>query len=193
MPIRKPRSRCATRAGNSSVTACLQKAINHAVEGGEGGHHPVASLDKIAGTTGRRPRGWLSPGLTRNRRYRRYPEAERNRLCLHDWVVDDRPSWMKTTAGALIADAPIILRSTDSVIYAIERHAIKPERDGEAGWNSRFAEFELEVCRDQRDLFLAIGLHPHLISVPHRIPRTGAHARSADGIVQMSASLRAVS
>ena len=137
-----------------------QKAINHV----EGGEEAVirASLDKIANFTGRRPRGWLSPGL---RETNDTPDIlKRNGIdYLCDWVVDDRPSWMKTTAGPLIA-MPYNLEINDSIIYAVERHAT-----GEMAKRLEFTlrRFEQE-CRDSA-MVLAIGLHPHLISVPHRI------------------------
>ena len=70
---------------------------------------------------------------------------------------------MKTTAGPLIA-MPYNLEINDSIIYAIERHAT-----GEMARRLEFTlrRFEME-CRDSA-MVLAIGLHPHLISVPHRI------------------------
>jgi hypothetical protein len=59
---------------------------------------------------------------------------------------------------------PYSLEVNDSIIYAIERHAT-----GEMARRLEFTlrRFETE-CRDSA-IVLAIGLHPHLISVPHRI------------------------
>ena len=137
-----------------------QKAINH-VEGGED-ELIRASLDKVAAFTGKKPRGWLSPGL---RETIKTPDilkkAGIDYVC--DWVVDDRPSWMTTTGGPLIA-MPYNLEINDSIIYAVERHAT-----GEMLQRLEFTlrRFEQE-CRDSA-IVLAIGLHPHLISVPHRI------------------------
>ena len=137
-----------------------QKAINH-VEGGEAAVIG-ASLDKIENFTGRRPRGWLSPGL---RETVDTPDILKRSgvdyVC--DWVVDDRPAWMNTTEGPLIA-MPYSLEINDSIIYAIERHAT-----GEMARRLEFTlrRFEIE-CLDSA-IVLAIGLHPHLIAVPHRI------------------------
>jgi allantoinase len=137
-----------------------QKAINH-VEGGEAAVIG-ASLDKIENFTGRRPRGWLSPGL---RETVDTPDILKRSgvdyVC--DWVVDDRPAWMNTTEGPLIA-MPYNLEINDSIVYAIERHAT-----GEMARRLEFTlrRFEIE-CRDSA-IVLAIGLHPHLIAVPHRI------------------------
>lgn len=112
--------------------------------------------------TGRRPRGWLSPGLRET--VDTADILKRNGIdYVCDWVVDDRPSWMTTTAGPLIA-MPYNLEVNDSIIYAIERHAT-----GEMAKRLEFTlrRFEQE-CRESA-IILAIGLHPHLISVPHRI------------------------
>ena len=137
-----------------------QKAINH-LEGGEEGL-VRASLDKIAGFTGVRPRGWLSPGLRETLETADIlKRAGVDYVC--DWVVDDRPSWMRTTAGPMIA-MPYNLEINDSIIYAIEHHAT-----GEMANRLEFTlrRFEKE-CRGSA-IVLALGLHPHLISVPHRI------------------------
>ncbi len=137
-----------------------QKAINH-VEGGEEALIR-ACLDKIADFTGRRVRGWLSPGLRETvDTVDILKRADIDYVC--DWVSDDRPAWMRTTTQPLIA-MPYNLEINDSIIYAIERHAT-----GEMAKRLEFTlrRFERE-CRDSA-IVLAIGLHPHLISVPHRI------------------------
>ena len=137
-----------------------QEAINYAEDGEEA--VIKASLDKIEDFTGHHPRGWLSPGL-------RETDAtadilKRNGLdYVCDWVVDDRPSWMTTSAGPLIA-MPYHLEVKDSIIYAIERHPTDEM--------ARRLEFSLRLFeREYREsaVVLAIGLHPHLIAVPHRI------------------------
>lgn len=137
-----------------------QKAMNHV----EGGEETLirACLDKIAAFTGKRVRGWLSPGLRETAdTVDILSRVGVDYVC--DWVVDDRPSWMHTTGKPLIA-MPYNLEINDSIIYAIERHAT-----GEMAKRLEFTfrRFERE-CRNSA-IVLAIGLHPHLISVPHRI------------------------
>lgn len=137
-----------------------QKATNH-VEGGEAAL-VRACLDKIEGFTGKRPRGWLSPGL---RETVDTPDvlkaAGLDYVC--DWVVDDVPNWMITTSGPLMA-MPYNVEINDSIVYAIERHAT-----GEMHKRLAFTLEQFE--QESRDTVrvLAIGLHPHLIAVPHRI------------------------
>ncbi|MDO9414118.1 MAG: polysaccharide deacetylase family protein [Pseudolabrys sp.] len=137
-----------------------QKAMNH-VDGGEEALIK-ACMDKIDGFTGSKMRGWLSPGL---RETLDTPDLLKklgmDYVC--DWVVDDRPSWMRTTAGPMIA-MPYNIELNDSIIYAIERHAT----------GEMFKRVEHTFKRFQREskdsaIVLALGLHPHLISVPHRI------------------------
>jgi peptidoglycan/xylan/chitin deacetylase (PgdA/CDA1 family) len=144
-----------------------QKAINHEA----GGEAAVvkACLAKIAAFTGTAPRGWLSPGL---RETLDTPdilrEAGLDYLC--DWVIDDVPNWMHTRSGPLLA-MPYNLEINDSIIYAVERHAT-----GEM--LSRLTHTLTQLAREAADTnsarVLAIGLHPHLIGVPHRIHELAA-------------------
>jgi len=136
-----------------------QKASNH-VEGGEEALIRGA-LDKLKAFTGKATRGWLSPGL---RETVDTPDLLKKNgidyVC--DWVIDDLPSWMGTKHGPLVA-MPYNVEINDSIIYAIERHAT-----GEMARRVEFTlrQFEKE-SRDNPRIF-AIGLHPHLIAVPHR-------------------------
>jgi allantoinase len=142
-----------------------QKASNH-VEGGEAALI-AATLDKIERFTGTRPRGWLSPGLRETVDTPDLLKANGvDYVC--DWVVDDLPSWMMTKHGPLVA-MPYNVEVNDSIIYAIERHATG-EMLSRLGHTLR--RFEEESAADPR--VLAIGLHPHLIAVPHRIHELAA-------------------
>jgi allantoinase len=137
-----------------------QKAINQSGDGEEA--LIAACLDKLARFTGARTRGWLSPGL---RETVDTPDLLKKLgveyVC--DWVVDDRPSWMATKHGPLIA-MPYNVEINDSIIYAIERHAT-----GEMARRLEFTLRQFEEEARESTVVLAIGLHPHLISVPHRM------------------------
>ncbi len=137
-----------------------QKATNH-IEGTEEAFIS-ACLNKIGMFTGTRVRGWLSPGLRET-----HDTPDFLKKCgidyVCDWVVDDIPSWMTTKHGPLVA-MPYNLEINDSIIYAIERHAT-----GEMLRRVEYTlkRFEAETADNPR--VFAIGLHPHLIGVPHRI------------------------
>lgn len=137
-----------------------QRAVNHA-EGGEDAL-VAAALEKLAAFTGKRTTGWLSPGL---RETVDTPEVLRRNGVDHvfDWVVDDLPSWMTTGEGPLLA-VPYNVEVNDSIIYAVEKHA-----SGEMLRRLDFTlrRFQTEIAENPR--VLALGLHPHLIAVPHRI------------------------
>ncbi|MFC6669975.1 polysaccharide deacetylase family protein [Marinobacterium aestuariivivens] len=122
------------------------------------------SIRRIEDFTGKRVRGWLSPGLKES-----YDTPDHLRAAgidyVCDWPVDDAPCWLDTRSGQLLA-MPYNLEINDSVVYAVEKH--------------RSAEM-LNRLEDTLDCFaadlkrgrpkvLGIGLHPHLIGVAHRFP-----------------------
>lgn len=121
-----------------------------------------AALDRIARFTGKRPRGWLSPGL---RESHDTPDHLKSLgveyLC--DWVVEDIPVWMHTKHGPLIA-MPYSIEINDGPVHSIDRY-------GSDELYKRLVHtlecFEREARSQAR--VLAIGLHPHLMGVPHRI------------------------
>jgi peptidoglycan/xylan/chitin deacetylase (PgdA/CDA1 family) len=117
---------------------------------------------KIEAFTGISMRGWLSPGLKETVDT---PDILKNLgieyVC--DWVLDDLPVWMTTDHGPLAA-IPYSIEVNDSIIYAIEKHA-SPEMYRRL--SDTLEAFEPEL--DHQPRVLAIGLHPHLIGVPHRI------------------------
>lgn len=119
------------------------------------------ALDRIAAFTGTRPRGWLSPGL---RQTHDTPDilARLGVDHVYDWVVDDVPNWMTTRDGPLLA-MPYNLEINDSIIFAIEKHA---SDEMYLRLEKTLRLFERESRRSPR--ILALGLHPHLIGVPHR-------------------------
>jgi allantoinase len=135
-----------------------QKSLNHA-----GAEEEVirTSLDMIESFTGIRPRGWLGPGLREG-----YNTPETLKAAgvdyVFDWVVDDVPNWMTTANGPLLS-LPYNLEINDSIIYAIEKHSSDEMLER---LKRTLALFVREAPKHPR--VLAIGLHPHLIGVPHR-------------------------
>jgi peptidoglycan/xylan/chitin deacetylase (PgdA/CDA1 family) len=137
-----------------------QKALDH---GGGEAEVIARSLELIERFTGTRPRGWLGPGL---RETVHTPEllkaAGIDYVC--DWCVDDLPNWMRTDLGPLLA-MPYNLEINDSIVYAIEKHS-SPELLQRLV--STLELFRRETAATAQPRVLAIGLHPHLIGVPHR-------------------------
>jgi peptidoglycan/xylan/chitin deacetylase (PgdA/CDA1 family) len=135
-----------------------QKSLNHA-----GAEEEVVrtSLDMIESFTGVRPRGWLGPGL---REGHTTPETLKAAGIdyVFDWVVDDLPNWMTTANGPLLS-LPYTLDLNDSIIYAIEKHS----SDEMLERVKRTVALFVREART-RPRVLTLGLHPHLIGVPHR-------------------------
>lgn len=122
------------------------------------------ALEKLTAFTGQPVRGWLSPGLRETEATPDLLAAEGiDYLC--DWSVDDVPHRLRATPRDLIA-MPYTLELNDSVVYAVEKHS--------SAEMLRRLETTL-ACFDSASepagaKVLGIGLHPHLIGVPHRLP-----------------------
>ncbi|MES2534642.1 MAG: polysaccharide deacetylase family protein [Pseudomonadota bacterium] len=137
-----------------------QKALNHV--GGEA-EVIAQTLAKIGAFTGVKPRGWLSPGLRESNE-----TLEVLKLAgvdhVYDWVVDDLPNWMRSEHGPILS-VPYNLELNDSIIYAIEKHS-SPEMLLRV--TNTLELFQREIVRTGLPRVLTLGLHPHLIGVPHR-------------------------
>jgi peptidoglycan/xylan/chitin deacetylase (PgdA/CDA1 family) len=120
------------------------------------------SLDILERFTGKRPVGWLSPGLTETLYTPEYL-AEAGVRYIADWVVDDEPVWIRTERGPLAA-LPYTVELNDIAMMPVQHHAA--------------SEFETR-CMDQferlyeeareRAKIMAIAVHPYISGVPHRI------------------------
>jgi allantoinase len=119
------------------------------------------SVETIAKAIGKRPKGWLSPGLTETVRTLDLL-AECGIEYVGNWVNDEQPYPMRVKSGTLL-----------SIPYTLELNDIPNflarNRTGE--------EFARQIC-DQFDVLyedgaatgrvMAIALHPFLIGHPHR-------------------------
>ncbi|MCP4327976.1 MAG: polysaccharide deacetylase family protein [Alphaproteobacteria bacterium] len=122
-----------------------------------------AALDKLERFTGMKTRGWLSPGLKESYDTPDILKAAGiDYVC--DWVLDDLPTWMDTKHGRMIA-MPYNVEVNDSIIFAVEKHG---SREMFTRLRDTIACFEEEMGEGAPRV-LALGLHPHLIGVPHRI------------------------
>jgi peptidoglycan/xylan/chitin deacetylase (PgdA/CDA1 family) len=122
------------------------------------------AAEKIAAFTGRRPRGWLGPGLAETMETPDIlREAGFDWTC--DWVLDDVPVSLATRFGPMTA-LPYSLELNDSVLFAVERKEVE-------AWQARVAAtiavLAREIAAGGGARVLTLPLHPHLLGVPHRI------------------------
>ncbi|MEC7256996.1 MAG: polysaccharide deacetylase family protein [Pseudomonadota bacterium] len=117
-------------------------------------------LDRLEKAGGTRPRAWLGPGLGESDHTPDILKSEGVEF-LHDWVLDDLPTWMKTKHGALMA-LPYSFELNDVPIYAIQNGS---SDEFLKRVEATLATFERELQSQPRVMTLA--LHPHIIGVPH--------------------------
>jgi peptidoglycan/xylan/chitin deacetylase (PgdA/CDA1 family) len=123
----------------------------------------IAEARSILGEfAGVEPRGWLSPGLQQSfQTAALVRQAGFDYLC--DWILDDLPVWLETASGRLVA-VPYTLELNDSLLHAVEHH---PSDALPRRLRDTLDTFDPELEHGPR--IVTIGLHPHLIGVPHRI------------------------
>lgn len=129
------------------------------------------SLDTVQRFTGERVQGWLGPGLGESLATPDHLSALGIDYLL-DWVLDDQPCWMRSEPRPLLS-VPYNLELNDSSIYAISQHAT-----GE--FLNRLGRSLAYFTATDRVHVMAIGLHPHLMGVPHRI---GEFAQMLDALL----------
>jgi allantoinase len=119
----------------------------------------LAKFEKFAGA---RPKRWLGPGYGESLNT---PDILKRKGIefIHDWMVDDTPCWMRTRHGPLLA-LPYALELNDVMTFALERHTADE-------YYKRFKD-TVDYFASERDApprVLTMGLHPHIIAVPHRL------------------------
>ncbi len=122
------------------------------------------ALSALEAYTGKRPRGWMSPGWSESFDT---PDLlkEAGIEYVYQWVVDDLPAWMDTKHGRMMS-LPYGLELNDSVVYAIEKHSSTEMR---LRVEQTIRTFEREIEREHQPRVLTLPVHPHLTGVPHRI------------------------
>ena len=120
------------------------------------------TVEAIRAATGKPPRGWESPGLTETNET---PDllAEEGIEYVADWVLDDQPVEIQTTAGPLIS-VPYTVELNDILISAIQHHkSDELLRRGIDHFDQLYEE------GGEHTRVMAISLHPFLTGAPHRI------------------------
>ena len=120
------------------------------------------SLDLLQKFTGKRPVGWLGPGLTQTYET---PEllAEAGVQYIGDWVYDDEPTEIRTAHGPLVT-LPYTVELNDIPMMIVQHH-----RADELLRRSVDQFDRLYTEGATRAKFLSIAIHPYISGVPHRI------------------------
>ena len=120
------------------------------------------SMDRLEAFTGKRPVGWLGPGLTQTLET---PDllAEAGVQYIGDWVYDDEPTTLATAHGPLVTlpytvelnDIPMMLVQHHESDYLLKRAIDQFDRLYEEG--------------AERAKIMSIAIHPYISGQPHRI------------------------
>ena len=119
----------------------------------------VARLERF---TGKRARGWLTPGIGESVHTPDHLKAA-GLEHLYDWMLDDLPDWMQTKHGPLLS-MPYTLELNDVLAYALEKHG-----SAELYQRIRDTVESIEPELKTWPRVLTIALHPHIIGAPHRL------------------------
>jgi allantoinase len=110
---------------------------------------------------GKRPRGWLGPGLTETWET---PDilAEEGYDYVADWVLDDQPVWLKTR-GKPILNIPYTQECNDVAMMLIQHHKASEF------YERAMDQFE-QIHKDAKGSarVMAISVHPYIMGAPHR-------------------------
>ncbi|HJT08127.1 MAG TPA: polysaccharide deacetylase family protein [Stellaceae bacterium] len=120
------------------------------------------SLDLLQKFAGKRPVGWLGPGLTQTYET---PEilVEAGVQYIGDWVYDDEPTEIKTAHGPLVT-LPYTVELNDIPMMIVQHH-----RADELLRRSIDQFDRLYMEGAERAKFLSIAIHPYISGAPHRI------------------------
>lgn len=112
--------------------------------------------------TGRKPKGWLGPGLTETWETLDLL-AEEGIEYVSDWVNDDQPYEIRTTARRLVS-VPYTIELNDIPMMVVQHH---PSSEWLQRCRDQFDRLYAEGARNPR--VMAMAVHPYISGVPHRI------------------------
>jgi peptidoglycan/xylan/chitin deacetylase (PgdA/CDA1 family) len=120
------------------------------------------SMDIIQRFTGKRPVGWLGPGLTQTLDT---PEllVEAGVKYIGDWVYDDEPTVIRTAKGPLVT-LPYTVEINDITMMIVQHH---PSDYLLGRAKDQFDRLWLEGAK--RPKIMALAIHPYISGQPHRI------------------------
>lgn len=120
--------------------------------------------DTITTATGRRPRGWLGPGLTETWET---PDllVEEGYEYVCDWVLDDQPTWLRTR-GDRIVNVPYTQECNDVAMMLIQHHIADEYRRRAV---DQFDQILADARADDSARVMALVVHPYIMGAPHRL------------------------
>ena len=120
------------------------------------------SMDILEKFTGKRPVGWLGPGLTETYET---PEllAAAGVKYIGDWVYDDEPTTIRTANGPLVT-LPYSVELNDIPMMIVQHH------ESDYLLKRTIDQFDrLYAESEHRAKFVALAIHPYISGQPHRI------------------------
>jgi len=141
--------------GHGYTQRNMQKVENEAAD-------IAKTTEVIKAFTGRRPRGWLGPGLTETwETPDSLVEAGYEYVC--DWVLDDQPVVLKTRTKPIV-NVPYTQECNDVAMMLIQHHpAIEYYRRA----MDQFEQIYADSTNSAR--IMALVVHPYIMGVPHRL------------------------
>jgi peptidoglycan/xylan/chitin deacetylase (PgdA/CDA1 family) len=137
------------------------------------------SLDILERASGKRPVGWLGPGLTQTEET---PDllAEAGVQYIGDWVYDDEPTTIRTTHGPLVT-LPYSVELNDIPMMIVQHH------ESDYLLRRTIDQFERLYAESAgRAKVMALAIHPYISGQPHRIKYLEAiynHVANFEGVV----------
>ena len=120
------------------------------------------TTEAIAQFAGRRPRGWLGPGLTETwQTPDLLKEDGYDYVC--DWVLDDQPVVLKTRSGAIV-NIPYTQECNDVAMMLIQHHKASEYYDRAI---DQFEQIYADAEGSAR--VMALVVHPYIMGAPHRL------------------------
>ena len=120
------------------------------------------SMDVIEKFTGKRPVGWLGPGLTQTLET---PDllAEAGVKYIGDWVYDDEPTTIKTTHGPLVT-LPYTIELNDIPMMMVQHH------QSDYLLKRMIDQFDRLYAESEKSAkIVSLAIHPYISGQPHRI------------------------
>ena len=121
------------------------------------------TIEAIAEFTGRRPRGWLGPGLTETwETPDLLVEDGYDYVC--DWVLDDQPAVLKTRTKPIV-NIPYTQECNDVAMMLIQHHKASEYHDRAI---DQFEQLHARCAQDSARV-MALVVHPYIMGAPHRL------------------------